>query len=80
MAKTVDSDLIARLRNESEQTKDHPYPVDARPDRPNRSRVYSVRLSPDEQARVKRLADAKHLPTSTLVRSWILERLDQENA
>lgn len=26
------------------------------------------------------VADAKHLPASTLVRSWILERLDQENA
>jgi len=42
--------------------------------------VYSVRLSAEEQARVQRVADAKHLPASTLVRSWILERLDQEKS
>ncbi len=38
------------------------------------------RLSAEEQARVQSVADAKHLPASTLVRSWILERLDQESA
>ena len=80
MAKTVDPGLIARLREESESTKDQPYPDSARPARPNRSQVYSVRLSAEEQARVQRVADAKHLPPSTLVRSWILDRLEQESA
>ena len=80
MAKTVDPELIARLRQESEETKDEPYPEATRPTRPNRSQVYSVRLSAEEQARVQRVADAKHLPPSTLVRSWILDRLEDESA
>ena len=29
---------------------------------------------------VQRVAAAKHLPASTLVRSWILERLDREQS
>lgn len=49
-----------------------------RPTRPNRSRVYSIRLSEEEQAQVQQVSDAKHLPASTLVRSWILDRLNQE--
>lgn len=80
MAKTTDPQLIARLREESERTKDDPFPEDVRVVRPNRSQVYSVRLSAEEQARVQSVADAKHLPPSTLVRSWILDRLDQESA
>lgn len=80
MAKTVDPKLVAELREESERTKDDPYPADTRGERPNRSQVYSVRLSAEEQARVQSVADAKHLPASTLVRSWILDRLDQESA
>jgi hypothetical protein len=82
MAKTVDPGLAARLREEPEQTRDAPFPPGVVPTRPNRlrSKVYSVRLSAEEQARVQRVADSKHLPASTLVRSWILERLDQENS
>ena len=30
MAKTIDPDLAARLREESEQTKDEPYPKDVK--------------------------------------------------
>ncbi|MCK0114348.1 DUF6290 family protein [Ornithinimicrobium sp. F0845] len=80
MTKTVDPQLIAEMREESERTKDAPYPTGTRGKRPNRSQVYSVRLSAEEQAKVQSVADAKHLPASTLVRSWILERLDQESA
>lgn len=80
MAKTVDPDLTRALRDESERTKDQPYPAEAELTRPNRSRVYSVRLSPSEEERVQQLAMDKHLPPSTLVRSWILDRLEQESA
>lgn len=80
MAKTVDPDLTRALREESERTKDQPYPAEAQLTRPNRSRVYSVRLSPSEEERVQQLAMDKHLPPSTLVRSWILDRLEQESA
>jgi hypothetical protein len=82
MAKTIDRKLAEQLREESEQTKDDPYPDDAAYSRPNRdrSRVYSVRLSEAEYQEVQRVADAAHLPASTLVRSWILTRLEQERS
>ncbi|MEO6700227.1 MAG: hypothetical protein ABI140_02820 [Jatrophihabitantaceae bacterium] len=82
MAKKIDADLERRLREESERTKDDPYPIDARYIRPNRdrSRVYSVRLSEAEYEEVQRVANAAHLPPSALVRSWILARLEQERS
>ena len=80
MAQTIDPNLAADLRQESEETKDASYPERAIGTRPNRQKVYSVRLSEQEEAEVQRVAAAKHLPPSTLVRSWILERLDQERS
>ncbi|MEO7588272.1 MAG: hypothetical protein ABIS84_09630 [Arachnia sp.] len=78
MAKAIDPALAARLRDESEVTCDSAYPKDARPSRPNWTKVNSIRLSEEEQARVPQAADAQHLPASTLVRSWILDRLNQD--
>ncbi|HEY8827759.1 MAG TPA: hypothetical protein VIM17_08375 [Jatrophihabitantaceae bacterium] len=80
MANTIDRKLLEQIREESERTKDDPYPQGATFTRPNRgrSRVYSVRLNEDEYQAVQRVAEAAHLPASTLVRSWILARLDQE--
>jgi hypothetical protein len=82
MAKTIDPDLTAALREESERSKDLPYPPGARFTHPNRdrSRVYSIRLSPQEYDSLQALADRQHLPASTLVRSWILERLEQDQS
>ena len=57
MAKTIDPALAARLREESEQTREAAYPAGARPTRPNRRKVYSIRLSEEEQARVEQVAD-----------------------
>ena len=50
MAETIDRALAEQLREESERTKDDPYPDGAVYRRPNqdRSRVYSVRLSEAE--------------------------------
>jgi hypothetical protein len=80
VAKTIDRTLIQQIQQESERTKDEPYPSGSKFIRPNRerSKVYSVRLSEEEYEAVQRVADAAHLPPSTLVRSWILARLDQE--
>ena len=82
MAKKLDPELVRKIREESERTKDDPYPDDATFTRPNRdrSRVYSVRLTQSEYEEVQRVADAAHLPASTLVRSWILARLEQERS
>ncbi|MGL5928210.1 MAG: hypothetical protein ACRCY8_04675 [Dermatophilaceae bacterium] len=80
MAEMIEPGLAKRLRDESEQTKDDAYPEGAKGRRPNRQKVYSVRLSAEEEAEVQRVAAARHLPASTLVRSWILERLDRERS
>jgi hypothetical protein len=37
--------------------------------------VYSVRLTPDEAAALEAAAEQAGLPASTLVRSWIVERV-----
>jgi hypothetical protein len=81
MAKRVDPTLLRELIEESEQTRESPYPADAGFVRPNRdrSKVYSIRLSDAEYDAVRKIADAAHLPPSTLVRSWILQRLDKES-
>ncbi len=79
MARTVDTTMIARMREESEATRDEEYPAWTRATRPNRSQVYSVRLSRSERDAVEAAAQAKHLPASTMVRSWILDRLAQES-
>ncbi len=50
----------------------------AHPTKPQQGVLDSPELSEEEQARVEQVADAKHLPASTLVRSWILDRLNQE--
>ena len=80
MANTIDPALADRLRDASEQTKNDTYPAGTAGRRPNRRKVYSVRLTAEEEAEVPKVAAAKHLPASTLVRSWILERLDEERS
>lgn len=78
MTKSIDAALAARLREESETSREDEYPTGTRPTHPNRSKVYSVRLSAQEQELIEKVARSKHLPTSTLVRSWILDRLEIE--
>ena len=56
-----------------------PYPSSTRITRPNRpSRMFNVRLTDEQFNELQRLARKHHLPMSTMARSWLLERLDQE--
>ena len=50
MTKTIDPALADRLRDESEQTKNDDYPAGTAGRRPNRRKVYSVRLTAEEEA------------------------------
>lgn len=70
------------LRDEAEANRDQPLPGDAVGTRPNhnRSTVYSVRLTADEVAAVQSAADQAGIPSSTLVRSWIVARLKGTSA
>lgn len=45
MATTIDRELAVRLRAESEDTRRDDYAVGTTVTRPNRTKVYSVRLS-----------------------------------
>jgi hypothetical protein len=73
-------ELAEAIREESERTKDEPYPAGTEFPRPNvgRSKPFTVRLSASESAAVQRVANRAHLPASTMVRAWILDRLDDE--
>lgn len=56
-----------------------PYPPGTRILRPNRpSRMFNVRLTDEQFNELQTLAHEHHLPMSTMARSWLLERLDQE--
>jgi predicted transcriptional regulator len=69
--------LIDQEAEHAEATRDDPYPPGVVAERRNRRRasVYSVRLSDDEVAAIQRLADAAGVPSSTMVRSWIVEQI-----
>ena len=42
------------------------------------AQVYSVRIPVDRLAELKALADRNDVPPSTMIRDWVLERLDSE--
>lgn len=69
-------DDMDSARAETERTRDDPLPEETL-SRPNRrhSRVYSVRLGEEEHDAVKKLATEYGILPSTLIRSWIVERL-----
>ena len=73
----------AARRSEAETLAHPDEPLDlsgSRVTRPNRSKPFTVRLSPDEFAELTEVADAKHLPASTLARAWVLDRLRAERS
>src|ERR1700680_3747288 len=74
--------IIEEETEASETNRDAPIAKGARITRPNRARatVYSIRLNPDEVAALQSLADAAGVPGSTLARSWIVERIREEQA
>lgn len=64
---------------EAEADATEPYPPATRITRPNRpSRMFNLRLTEEQFTELQELAREHHLPMSTMARSWLLERLDQE--
>lgn len=72
----MNAELEQLVREEAEQARaaDQPLGQGRRANR-GRSTVYSVRLTEDEVAAVQAAAERAQLPASTLVRSWIVERV-----
>ncbi|MGH2719366.1 MAG: hypothetical protein ACRDJU_12405 [Actinomycetota bacterium] len=73
--------LVAEEAEASDENPDAPLSASSASSRPNRARstVYSIRLNPHEVAEVQSLAEVAGLPASTLVRSWIIERIRDEH-
>lgn len=64
---------------EAEASATGPYPAETTATWPNRpSRMFNVRLTDEQFNELRELAREHHLPMSTMARSWLLERLDQE--
>lgn len=74
------NDLEKVLREEAEHAEEHrdaPAGPETSVSRPGRARstVYSVRLNPEEVRGLQELAEQAGIPASTLVRSWIVDRI-----
>lgn len=82
--KKLDQQMMAALRQdarEAEREADsrQPYPGGTHVSRPNApSRVFNLRLSDEQFAALQEVAQAQHLPVSTMARAWLLDRLDRE--
>ena len=73
-------DQIRTVQEESEATRDSPYPSGASGKRLGRSRsvVQSVRLPTEDFAAIEQLARSADVPVSALIRGWILAGLAQD--
>lgn len=66
------------LEAEAETTQS--YPAGTQISRPNRpSRMFNVRLTDAQFNEIQGLARKHPLPMSTMARSWLFERLEQEH-
>ena len=66
-----------KLERQSEATE--PYPAGTSVSRPNQpSRMFNVRLTEEQFAKLQAEARRRHLPVSTMARAWLLDRLDHE--
>jgi predicted DNA-binding protein len=77
MKKTKD-DLIREEIEQSERHPNAPAGTDWTQRGRARSTVYSVRLNPEEVARIEAVAKRLDVPASTLVRGWVLNALAEQ--
>jgi hypothetical protein len=75
--KPIDRTLIEQMREESDRTNDDPFPTGASPAAPPGT-LACLLPAPERKNTRFNAADAAYLPPSTLVRSWITARLEQE--
>lgn len=84
MTKKLDDNAAAVLREDARRLEQHansgePYPEGTVITRSNApSRMFNVRLSEEQFGALQQIANAKHLPMSTMARAWLLDRLDEE--
>lgn len=84
MTKKIDNPTMAALREDARRAEQHadsdePYPAGTVITQPNApSRMFNLRLSEEQFSALQQVAQAKHLPMSTMARAWLLDRLDDE--
>lgn len=84
MTNEPDEESIETLREDARRLEQHagsskPYPEGTVISRPNApSRMFNLRLSDEQFDALQQIANAKHLPMSTMARAWLLDRLDAE--
>lgn len=87
MTKRLDSRLARDLQEEAaraeaaaETNPEAEFPADASVSWPNRSRMLTLRLRQSEYDAIQRAAEQRHLPASTLARSLLLDKLNEQQA
>lgn len=69
-----EAELFEKHMGDSREAGDYAKPLPPR----GPAQVYSVRIPVDRLAELKALADSQDVPPSTMIRDWVLERLDSE--
>jgi hypothetical protein len=73
--------LLAEEAEAAEEHRDDDVPlVRSRRRAKEPAQVYSLRIPVEKLAELRRLAEERHLTPSALMRSWVLERLEQESS
>ncbi len=87
MTKRLDSQLARDLQEEAaraeaaaETNPEAEFPANASISWPNRSRMLTLRLRQSEYDAIQRAAEQRHLPASTLARSLLLDKLNEQQA
>ena len=87
MTKRLDPRLDHELQTEAahaeaaaEADPEAEFPSEAVTTWPNRSRMLTLRLRQSEYDAIQRAAEQRHLPPSTLARSFLLDKLGEEHA
>lgn len=70
-----EAELFEKHKDDSREASDYAKPLPPR----GPAQVYSVRIPVDRLAELKTLADSQEVAPSTMIRDWVLERLDSEN-
>jgi aryl-alcohol dehydrogenase-like predicted oxidoreductase len=73
--------LLAEEAEAAEEHRDDDVPL-VRSRRPAKepAQVYNLRIPVEKLEELRRLAEERHLTPSALMRSWVLERLEQESS
>ncbi len=71
---TEEAELFEKHKNDAREAHEYAKPLPPR----SPAQVYSVRIPVDRLADLKSLAESQRVPPSTMIRDWVLERLDSE--